>query len=98
MTALQRETGLDRGESEAIVLFRKSAAHLLLIDERRGRAYYEREGVPVTGTIGILRRARERGLIPAVAPLLDELRAQGFRITTGLVEQIRREEASGGPL
>lgn len=88
------QTDLDRGESEAIVLMREAGADLLLLDDRRARAAAQREGLPLIGTLGILRLARERGLIPAVLPFLDELRQHGFRISANLVEQIRREEAA----
>lgn len=93
VSQLQRATGLDRGEAEAMALLRQAGAGLLLTDERRARRYAEREGLPVTGTIGILGRARDRGMVAAVAPFLDDLRHQGFWISAGLLERVRREEA-----
>jgi predicted nucleic acid-binding protein len=85
---------LDRGEPEAIALMGEARADVLLLDERRGRAHAQRLGLPTTGTLGVLRLARDRGLVPGVAPLLDELRRRGFRIGADLVERIRQEEAA----
>lgn len=84
---------IDLGEAEAIALTREVAADILLMDEHRGRGLAEREGVPIVGTIGILRAARDRGLIPSATPLLEELQRRQFRVSARLVEQIRREEA-----
>lgn len=86
---------LDRGESEAIVLMRETRAGLLLLDERRARVRAGREGLRLTGTIGILLLARDSGRVPAVAPLLEDLRRRGFRVGAELVEQVRREEEQG---
>src|SRR4051794_37880703 len=57
---------LDRGEAEAIVLMRQAGADLLLLDDGRARAQAQREAMPIAGTIGVLRRARARGLVAAV--------------------------------
>ncbi len=61
---------LDAGEAEAIALARASHAHLILLDERRGRAVATRLGLPVTGSLSVLLLAKQRELVPLVAPIL----------------------------
>ena len=38
----------------------------------------------IAGTVGVLLRAKQRGLVPAVRPLLDRLRTEGFRMRNEL--------------
>ncbi len=78
---------LDAGELAAIRL----AAALqcpVLMDERLGRQAAKRSGVTVIGSAGLLLVAKGRGLIPAVAPILDEWRGSGYFLSASLVEAI----------
>lgn len=85
---------LDPGEAEAIILMHQTDADIILLDDRRARRLATERGLPVSGTLGILRTARDRDLIPAVLPLVIDLRARGFRISDELVAVIRRKEQS----
>lgn len=80
---------LDEGETQAITL-----AHTLrvplLIDESRGRPAARRVGVRVIGTGGILILAKRRGLLDRVVPALDDLQANGYRLSDPLCRQILR--------
>ena len=51
---LQRATGLDLGESEAIILADSFETKTLLMDEFHGRSVAEQMRIPITGVIGVL--------------------------------------------
>ena len=66
--------GLDQGEAEVLALAEEHTARLVIVDEHKGRRYAQRLGISLTGTLGILLLAKERGLIrDAVLYLHSEL-------------------------
>ena len=80
---------LGPGESEAITLAAEAPGSLLLVDERLARRTAARLGVHVVGVLGVLVEAKQKGLIPAVRPLLDDLVAlAGFRISPELHRRV----------
>lgn len=81
---------LDPGEREAITLAQALGADLLLIDEALGRAEARRRNLRVTGTLGILRTAAERGLIQ-VPKVLARLRETSFYVDDKLIRSIFSE-------
>ena len=83
---------LDAGEAQAIALAVETPGALLLIDETDGRAAAKNLGVRVTGTIGVLVRAKKDGHLAALQPLLNRMIADTqFRISRELYEKTLRE-------
>jgi uncharacterized protein len=73
---------VDFGEAEAIALSLELSADRLLIDDAAGRAIALREGLQITGVMGILLIAKKRELIDSVRSLLDNLINQaGFWVS-----------------
>jgi predicted nucleic acid-binding protein len=83
-------TGLDQGEAEVLALAEERAARLVIIDELKGRRYAKRLGLPLTGTLGVLLLAKERGLISSLAPLLTELQKAGLYLGSTLIAHVLR--------
>ena len=74
---------VDLGESEAITLAYEKGMRLI-IDDLKGRQVAQRLGITVTGTVGIIVKAKQEGIVTAVLPLLDALDACQFRISSTL--------------
>ncbi|MCP4396678.1 MAG: DUF3368 domain-containing protein [bacterium] len=80
--------GLDRGETEVLALADELSARLIVMDERKGRRYAKRLGLPLTGTLGILLAAKDKGLIPAVSPLIHEFLENGLYLSPEIVSKV----------
>ena len=77
--------GLGPSEQEAIALAYERKT-LLVIDDILGRVSARRLGLSITGIVGVLIRAKEAALIPAVCPLLGEIRRQGYWLSDQLLD------------
>ena len=79
---------LDPGEASTIAFALKQPDGLLILDERKGRLIAKRLGLRVTGTVGIIVKAKEVGLITSGKDLLNQLEAQGFWLSKELKQQV----------
>lgn len=82
---------LDLGEAETIVLARELGADWVLMDEKKGRRKLAELGVKKIGTIGILLKARQIGVLPAIRPDLEQLRQQGFSMSQDVMDAVLRQ-------
>ena len=87
---LRRATGLDKGESEAIILSDTCHADLLLMDEMKGRQVAEQMGLHLMGTVGMLRVAYEEKLLSYenIMECIEILRANSRHISDRLFRQL----------
>lgn len=76
---------LDRGEKQTILLAQKFGAGKVIIDERLGRRVAEYVGMSVTGTLGVLAKAKSSGLIPSFNAAAQAMRLQGIHYNAGLI-------------
>lgn len=88
---------LDAGETEAIALALVVNAERIILDDLPARRLAVALGLSVVGTAGILFAAKQKGLLPAVAPALDALRAKGFRLRQDVHEEILKAAGESEP-
>ena len=79
--------GIDAGEKAAIQLAASLNADLLLMDDRKGVNAAQRKGLRVTGTLGILDLAAQRGLAE-FAQAVEQLRQTNFRVPRDLLDAL----------
>jgi uncharacterized protein len=82
---------LDEGEAEAIILANELNADLIILDEKLGRFHAKHANLKVTGTIGVLIKAKSEKLIKNLKPLLDELTYKEVWISEKLKSDILKK-------
>jgi predicted nucleic acid-binding protein/predicted HTH domain antitoxin len=85
------ETILDRGESSAIALGLEYTNPLLIIDDLKARKEALKMGFKITGTLGLLVKAREKGIIEKLKPQLEKLQSAGFRISDKIITEMLKQ-------
>ena len=84
-TVATLRTQMHIGEAETIALAMELEDVEVILDEKKARGIAERLGLEVIGTVAMLVRAKQKGVISEVKPLLRELQAKGFRLTEALI-------------
>lgn len=74
-------TDLGSGEAQVLALALEEPGSLVILDDRYAREIAAQRNIRLTGTAGVLLRAKCEGYLPAVKPLLDELARLGFHLS-----------------
>ncbi len=72
---------LGAGELSAIALALQLEDRSLILDDQKARKIAEGLGIDVTGTIGVIVRAKLNGIIPCIKPFLHKMRQTNFRFS-----------------
>ncbi len=75
---------LGAGEREAIALALEMQATLLVLDDLAARRLAQSLRILIIGSLGLLLKAKQAGLIPAVRPLMEAMQSDEFHISDGL--------------
>jgi predicted nucleic acid-binding protein len=83
-------TALHEGEVEVMLLAKEIGADLVIMDDGLARKHAKYLELSVTGTVGVLLRAKQKEIISKIKPALDELIANDFYISGNIVNEILR--------
>lgn len=79
---------IDAGEAAALAIAAMNPNALLLMDDARGRRLARAQGFSILGTLGLLLRAKRRGLLTRLGPEIEALEKCGIyldKVLIGLV-------------
>lgn len=78
------ELQIDKGESSAIALALEIPESTIILDDFKVRKIASRLGINYTGTLGVIIKAKLKGIIPSIKPILEKIKQTNFRISVEL--------------
>ena len=85
------ELQLDKGEASAITLALDITNPVLILDDYKARRVAESLGFKITGTLGVIIKAKLEGHISSVKLILEGIKKTNFRFTPQLEQQVLLE-------
>ena len=79
---------LHDGEVEVMMLAKEISADLLIIDDNAAKKTAKFLGFTVTGTLGILLKAKAEKIISEVRPILEKMLAEKFYISDEILNLV----------
>lgn len=77
---------LGRGESQVLALTTAYRLSRAVVDDLQARRCAQSLGVPLIGTLGVVLRAKRKGVIETARPLIEQLRRVGLYASDSLIE------------
>lgn len=85
------ELQIDKGEASAIALAIEMPESVLILDDYKARKIAENLGIEITGTIGVIVKAKIKGIIPSVIPILQKIKTTNFRLSEEIIQRAKIE-------
>jgi len=85
------EMQIDKGESSAIALAMETPGSIIILDDNKARKVATHLGLTITGTLGIIIKAKLSRIITSIKPYLEDIRQTNFRISPELELQALKQ-------
>lgn len=86
MAKAMYKTQLHEGEVEVMILAKERSADVVIIDDANAKKHAKYLGLPVTGTLGVLIKAKQRGYIRELKPVVQEMVDKNIYISEDLIK------------
>ncbi len=81
-------TFIDLGEASTIALGIEVEKCSLILDDQRARKIAKNLELNVTGTLGVIMKAKKKDIISSVSEVIEKLKSKNFRMSNQLVKEI----------
>jgi predicted nucleic acid-binding protein len=85
------ELQIDKCKSSAIALALKTPECTVILDDYKARKIASRLGIKYTGTIGVIIKAKLKGIIPSIKPILLKIKQIDFCFSIEIEMQALKE-------
>jgi predicted nucleic acid-binding protein len=79
---------VDTGEASAIALAMETPNSLVIVDDLKGRNLAKRMGLDFMGTLGMLLKAKEHGVIAEISPYVIQIQQTNFRVFQAIIDYV----------
>ena len=91
MAKAMYKTQLHDGEVEVMILSKELKADVVIIDDANAKKHAKYLELPVTGTLGILIKAKQEGYLDELKPILYQMVESGIYISNKIMDMCLKQ-------